>query len=79
MNRVAVAQELVKLARSLVAADSEELKEMQDILKKHGYNPKDAKGLQKEGMGPMELEHRIKTTKPGGWASLEYTHNLSKI
>ena len=79
MNRVAVAQELVKLARELVAADSEELKEMQDILKKHGYNPKDAKGLQKEGMGPMELERRIKSTKPGGMGSLEYTHNLSKI
>ena len=79
MNRVAVAQELVKIAKSLVAGNSEEIKEMQDILKKHGYNPKDAKRLQKEGIGPFELERRIKSTKPGGMGSLEYTHNLSKI
>lgn len=55
-----------------------ELKEMQDILKEHGYNPSDAKKLQDEGMGPHELERRIKSTKPGGMGSLEYTHNLKK-
>ena len=61
------------------AASSAELKELQDILKEHGYDPKDAKALAKEGMGPTELEHRIKTTKPGGKGSLEYTHNLHKL
>lgn len=60
-------------------ASSSDLKEMEDILKKHGYDPKDAKALQAEGMGSHELEHRIKSTKPGGWASLEYTHNLKKV
>ena len=43
---------------------------IQDILKRHGYDPKDAKKLQDEGMGPEELEHRIKTTRPGGMGSL---------
>jgi hypothetical protein len=55
-----------------------ELKEMQDLLKKNGYDPKDAKKLQNDGMGLYELEHRIKTTKPGEMGSLEYTHDLKK-
>jgi hypothetical protein len=29
-------------------------------------------------MGPYELEHRLKTTKPGEMGSLEFTHNLKK-
>jgi len=41
-----------------------ELREMQDILKANGYNPTDAMKLQDEGMGPDELEHRIRSTKP---------------
>jgi len=56
-----------------------ELGELQAILKKHGYDPKDAAKLAKEGMGPEELEHRIKSTKPGEKGSLEYTHNLNRI
>lgn len=55
-----------------------ELQEMEGVLKKHGYDPKDAKALLAEGMGPEELEHRIKTTKPGEVGSLEYTHKLKK-
>ncbi len=55
-----------------------ELKEMQDLLKKHGYDSKDAKKLQQDGMGPYELEHRIKTTQPGEMGSLEFTHGLKK-
>ncbi len=55
-----------------------ELKEMQDLLKARGYDPKDAKKLQNDGMGPYELEHRLKTTKPGEMGSLEFTHNLKK-
>ncbi len=61
------------------AASSSELKEMEEILQEHGYDPKDAKALQTEGMGSHELEHRIKSTKPGGMGSLEYTHKLKKI
>jgi hypothetical protein len=52
------------------------LKEMEDALKKHGYDPKDAKKLQKEGMGPEELEERLKVKS--GVGSLEHTHNLKK-
>jgi len=55
-----------------------ELHEMEEILKEHGYNPHDAKKLQDEGMGAFELEHRIKSTKPGAMGSLEYTHGLKK-
>jgi hypothetical protein len=68
-----------KSASEEVAASPHELREMQDILKQHGYNPQDAKKLQAEGMGPSELEHRIKTTRPGGMGSLEYTHRLQKL
>jgi hypothetical protein len=68
-----------KSAASKGEVDERFLREMEGILKKHGYNPKDAKKLQAEGMGPEELEHRIKTTKPGGKGSLEYTHNLKRV
>lgn len=60
------------------AAHPGELHELEAILKKHGYDPKDAKKLNDEGMGPEELEHRIKSTKPGGIGSLEYTHRIHK-
>ena len=68
-----------KTAWLMDAASKSELKELQDILKEHGYDPKDAKALAKEGIGPTELEHCIKTTKPGQKGSLEYTHNLKKL
>jgi len=60
------------------AGSASELKEMEGILKEHGYNPRDAKKLQGEGMGTHELERRIKSTKPGAAGSLEYTHGLKK-
>ena len=52
--------------------------EMSDILSKYGYDPKEASRLAAEGMGPEELEHRIRTTEPGGVGSLEYTHRIHK-
>lgn len=63
----------------MAAGSSHELHEMQEILKGHGYDPKDAKKLQDEGMGTFELEHRIKSTHPGQMGSLEYTHGLKKV
>ena len=53
------------------------LKEMEEILSKHGYDPKDAKALADEGMGPEELEGRVKMG-PHGVGSLEYTHRLKR-
>jgi hypothetical protein len=61
------------------AASASELKEMQELLKKYDYDPKDAKKLQHEGMGSYELEHILKSFKPGAMSSLEYTHGLKKI
>jgi hypothetical protein len=46
---------------------------MEALLKGKGYDLKDAKKLQKEGMGAYELEDRLK--KPG---DLERTHGLKK-
>jgi hypothetical protein len=59
--------------------DAELEAEMSAILAKHGYNPHDARMLVVEGMGAHELEHRIRSTSPGGMGSLEYTHNLQKL
>jgi hypothetical protein len=53
--------------------------EMEQILRKHGYDPKDATKLLEEGMGPHELEHRIRSTKSGQMGSLEYTHRMKKL
>lgn len=53
-----------------------ELSEMEELLEGRGYDPAHAKKLQQEGMGPHELEHILKTTKPGGVGSLEYTHRF---
>jgi len=52
--------------------------EMSDILSKYGYDPKEAERLAAEGMGPEELEHRIRSTEPGEVGSLEYTHRIHK-
>jgi hypothetical protein len=60
------------------AAHPGELKELEAILEAHGYDPKDAKKLNEEGMGPYELEHRIKSTSAGGMGSLEFTHGIHK-
>lgn len=67
-----------KTAASWEEVRKRELEEMQSILHRYGYDPKDAEKLAAEGMGPEELEHRIKTTKPGEMGSLEYTHSLQK-
>jgi predicted nucleic acid-binding Zn-ribbon protein len=56
-----------------------ELGEIEAILKKHGYNPEDAGKLAKDGMGPEEVLHRIKSTKSGEKGSLEYTHGLKMV
>jgi hypothetical protein len=53
--------------------------DLAEILAANGYSPKEAKRLAAEGMGPFELEHRIKSTQPGAMGSLEYTHNIFKI
>jgi hypothetical protein len=53
--------------------EARELKDMEALLKGKGYDPKNAKKLQKEGMGTYELEERLK--KPG---DLERTHGLKK-
>jgi len=54
------------------------LEEMKEILRRHGYNPAAAVALAREGMGPHELEHRIRSTTPGGVGSLEFTHRIHK-
>jgi hypothetical protein len=53
--------------------------EMAEILARHGYDPKMAAPLVREGMGAFELEHRILSTRPGEMGSLEYTHNIHKV
>jgi hypothetical protein len=66
-------------ASSLRPHELRELKELEAILRAHGYDPKKAQALLKEGMGPFELAHRIRTTTPGGMGSLEYTHGFKKM
>ncbi len=63
------------MTRMMTASDWEarELKDMEALLKGKGYDPKDAKKLQGEGMGTYELEDRLK--KP---SDLERTHGLKK-
>ncbi len=56
-----------------------ERSEMEQILRKHGYDPKEASKLLAEGMGPEELAHRIRSTRSGQMGSLEYTHGLKKV
>jgi hypothetical protein len=59
------------------AVNKRELKEMQGLLTKAGFNGKDAKRLQEEGMGPEELKQRLRRPA-GAVGSLEYTHNLER-
>lgn len=54
-----------------------ELPEMRALLKKHGFDPSDAKRLAAEGMGPYELEDRLRH-QAGSVGSLEYTHDLKR-
>ena len=50
-----------------------ELAEMEELLARAGYDPDDAKKLQREGIGPSELEERLR--ERGG---LSRTHGLQK-
>ena len=52
-----------------------ELLEMRDLLHDSGYDPRAALELQKEGMGPEELHHRIRTGVIGP-GTLNHTHGL---
>lgn len=52
--------------------------EMRELLRSRGYDPANAARLEEEGMGPHELEHILKTTKPGERGSLEYTRGIKK-
>jgi len=63
-------------ARRYGDAKTRELSEMQDILKRFGYEPKHAERLQVEGMGPFELEDRARQT---GLGDLKHTHGIRKV
>ena len=52
-----------------------EIEEMKDLLERHTFHPLHAHALHREGMGPVELEDRLRHA-PGSVGSLEYTHNL---
>ncbi len=54
-----------------------ELAEMEEILRRRGFNPHDARMLQVEGMGPEELRGRA-SHAPGTVGSLEYTHRMHR-
>lgn len=64
--------------QTLDRVTKQDLHEMQGLLRHHGYDPNDAKKLQEEGMGSTELEHILKTTRPGEMGSLEYTRNIKR-
>jgi hypothetical protein len=70
-------EDLTALRVTASAWEKQELEEMEKLLKDKGYNPRDAKKLQKEGVGPEELTKRLKV-KSGEKGSLEYTHGLKK-
>jgi hypothetical protein len=50
---------------------------MKEILERHGFDPKDARKLQAEGIGPHELEDRARRPAEG-IGGLTYTHRLRK-
>jgi len=68
-----------RIATRFASFGARDLREMEELMENHGYDPKDAKKLQDEGMGSYELEHRLKTTRPGGMGSLEYTHRIHQV
>jgi len=75
-NTIAAAIE--HLEKGVLSIDQRYLREMEELLEKRGYDPKDAKTLQDEGMGPYELEYTLKF-QPGSVGSLEYTHGFKKV
>lgn len=56
----------------------EERRAMRTLLSAKGFNPREAERLQAEGMGPGELEGRLRHAA-GTVGSLDYTHNLQRI
>ena len=54
-----------------------EREEMRELLHARGFDKRDAERLQDEGMGPIELNGRLRQA-PGSVGSLEYTHNLKR-
>jgi hypothetical protein len=56
-------------------AIARELPEMKELLRRYGYSPADAKVLSEEGMGPGELEHRLKYDPD----DLVRTHRLRRV
>lgn len=62
-------------ARLSPRAARAELAEMEAMLSRHGYPSRYAANLRSDGMGPLELEHRLRTP-PGNEGSLVYTHDI---
>jgi hypothetical protein len=60
------------------AAKAREVVEMQELLTAAGYAPVHAARLREEGMGPFELESRLRHA-PGEVGSLPYTHGIHPI
>ena len=61
-----------------ISSQARELLELKGILRKHGYPTRHALRLYREGMGPEELEGRIRMGAPGAMGTLEYTHNIHR-
>ena len=61
----------------LTKVEERELAEMKTLLKDKGYDPGFAHDLLEEGMGPHELEDRLRHA-PGSMGSLEYTHEIHR-
>lgn len=59
-----------------VGRDEGELREMEALLSRAGFDSKHARRLQDEGMGPLELKGRLATTS--GVGSLPYTHGIQR-
>ncbi len=52
--------------------------ELERILEAHGYRRIDAVRLAGEGMGPFDLEQRLRV-RPGDVGSIEFTHGIHKV
>lgn len=88
-NRVLDARRArIAAEEALLALDARPLREhglnleerhaMRTLLSAKGFDPREAERLQAEGMGPGELEGRLRHAA-GTVGSLDYTHNLQRI